>query len=118
MASCNVSSHLVVDVLEKDAHLLRDCARLINTLRIPEVKIVQVLSSYKLGVATSYDVFKAIIDNWVEIDGEAATLGKLGEILKEMNFLRLAGNTYFPCMIISNNSIRGIVLIEVLERLV
>ncbi|OXA38422.1 uncharacterized protein LOC110861873 [Folsomia candida] len=90
MASCNVSSHLVVDVLEKDAHLLRDCARLINTLRIPEVKIVQVLSSYKLGVATSYDVFKAIIDNWVEIDGEAATLGKLGEILKEMNFLRLA----------------------------
>lgn len=86
-----ISSHDVVELLKRDHIALQSYTFLISILNIPMHMVEQVQKSYNQNVASIHDLMKTIIDSWIQIEGNDATLGKLRNILMKNGFVALSG---------------------------
>lgn len=96
----------IVQIFEQDPTLLNNHNMVAVHLGTERTLVAQLKLQLLAGTITFAEFFSKVLADWVTSNGENATVSKLCEELREMQFIMVAGKAKFVCSI--NNYTIGI----------
>lgn len=81
----------IVNLLTSDPVVIKSKTQFSHALGTPPGKRKQLEDLYTMGVTSAHDLFLGLLEDWIQRNGSVATLGELGRILRDCQFINVLG---------------------------